>query len=117
MRVSLLSRPTDTELSEEELAQVRGAIIRYAGGAGNENGVLIPPLQAGVFTSNGIKVWEAANWGAVHAWRCTIAIDVAGRAPLLVEEISPIGDQAAASYGRRREAEIRAKQAKIDDCK
>jgi bacteriocin-like protein len=69
MRATLLSQPSNTELSEEELAQVSGGIFRYAGGAGNENGALIPPLQAGVFSSNGIKVWEAGNWQSVHAWR------------------------------------------------
>jgi hypothetical protein len=47
MRATLLSQPSNTELSEEELAQVRGAIFRYAGGAGNENGALIPPLAGG----------------------------------------------------------------------
>ena len=69
MRATLLGQPSNTELSEEELAQVRGGIFRYPGGVGNQNGVLVLPLQAGVFRSNGIKVWEAGNWQSVHAWR------------------------------------------------
>jgi hypothetical protein len=46
MRATLLGQPSNTELSEEELAQVRGGIFRYAGGVGNQNGVLVLPLQA-----------------------------------------------------------------------
>jgi hypothetical protein len=70
MRASLLSQPSCTDLSEEELAQVRGGIFRYDGGAATgTGGVLISPFPAGVFSSNASNVWQAASWRAVHAWR------------------------------------------------